>query len=295
MIDDEPHYRGDFSRRDTMELWRSVRGEQSHRPESEQLFDACKKFKAEPVPSFEVLSAQLQSLTAAYRKLLSRDADGSERVLPGRATPLRVVTGPTAKTTEMRRTKRTATSRPLNTTAPARSRLLATTASRAAAEKKTLRRKPPPVATPRSPPPPPETDVPRDDKAPKRALNPFPQLSPFMPSHRAPRQASPLPKTTTTVQTAVHPTPTRSATYNNATLSSKAKKSEKTVAATTTTAPAAHRPDTSQQASSYQRQPPATVFRAKQPGNPFQEILAKGISPNSPLPPPPPRQASRLR
>lgn len=265
-----------------MELWRSVRAEPS-RPESEELAEACVASAKElaplppqcPPPSLDVLSAQLQSLLGAYRKLAT--VDGSDRVARG---PPPLSSRRDVATTEPRRRMKAA--------ATVSRRLLATTAS-AAARAKSRRIE----ATP-APPPPPETDVPKaqDDKdddlhlsrPSRRALNPFPQLSPFLPVPRSPAK-TPAPSAPTLA------TPRDRSAYRTATHCSRAKSR---LLATTPAEPA---PRHHEPARIFARtapldhpspRPPAPPppFQAQQPGNPYQHVLALGVSP--PLDPKPP-------
>lgn len=315
-----------------MDLWQSVRSKQV-RPEAEKLAEAyaepnqtkgdTKQVDQGPSPSVEVLSAQLQSLMAAYSKLVNRDVDLSDHTQPG-APRFAAQTGRRRvqdARTEPRRQKVTATS----------SRLLATTASRAAAISQRSKR----LATTRTAPehprtahkikfghtntaqklnqkqathsscdppqasrkaehalPSPESDHPQADdlniaRPPRRALNPFPQLSPFLPQNR-PLTKTPFPQTSSGQEA----TPVN---YHSRTI----KKVERpllsaTIPGTFKSASRIQIPSskkTALQAAPLHPPTPPTkaTFSANQPGNPFKDILAKGISPPleaSPLPPP---------
>lgn len=281
-----------------------------------------------PSPSIEVLSAQLQSLMAAYSKLMNRDVDLSDHTQLG-ARRFAAQTGrrrvPDART-EPRKQKIAATS----------SRLLATTASRAAAIRQRSKR----LATPRMAPeqsrmalkkngqtfgghthdmrqpthiscdqpqtahqsdhalPSPESHHPQADdiniaRPSRRALNPFPQLSPFLPQHR-PLAKTPFPQPSS----GRGPTPID---CHSRTL----KKVERPLH--NATIPGALKSACRIQIPSSKKTPPQTAplrpptpptkatFSASQPGNPFKDILAKGISPTldvSPLPVPRRRAAA---
>lgn len=249
-----------FERRDTLELWRAAIGAKPERPESEELREAC----TEPPPTLDALQTQLHELIATYRKLVAAPVHTERRV---RVRPVR--TEPPKRP-------------------PTRTRPKLVEASKTARPRPRRR-----DATPAEPP---ETDRPKKEvspevqleRAPRRAMNPFPQLSPFLPESKNP-PATPLPKPPpSTEPDAAYATGYKRG-YLAATASSRRRLADTAPAATplhkTDRPPKSttYRKPPTPQSSAVKPPPPPLSMTASSTNNPFADILAGGLTPPLPV------------